>query len=74
MGERHAFHTSGHACKRPDIATMDHVSGDGRAPLRPVVNRYCLTCGTHWYGDAHAAVFEIPGKVWDLWMNQKDAA
>lgn len=58
-----------HQCRRPDIAVMDHKVGFG-ADARPVINRMCLTCGTHWYGDAEAAVFEIPAKTWDSWMEQ----
>lgn len=56
-----------HDCKRPDVATMDHVLGD-YPDYRPMVNRTCLTCGTHWYGNAGVAVFEMPRKVWDRWM------
>lgn len=56
-----------HQCKRPDVATMDHRMGD-RLDTRPIVNRVCLTCLTHWYGDAEMAVFEFPRRVWDAWM------
>lgn len=63
-----AFSTTTHACKRPDVARMDHTLGKDRMDRRPMVNRMCLTCGTHWYGDAHQAVFEMPQSVWDRWM------
>ena len=55
-----------HSCKRPDVANMDHVIGY-RPAARPIVNRMCLTCGTHWYGDAGNAVFEMPRRIWDGW-------
>lgn len=57
-----------HDCKRPSVANMDHVKGCTVEP-RPIVNRMCLTCGTHWYGDAETAVFAMPGKVWDGWVS-----
>lgn len=56
-----------HDCKRPNVVNMDHVQGY-YPDLRPTVNRICLTCGWHWYGDADVAVFEMPGKVWSAWM------
>ena len=63
----HAYRAP-HACKRPNIANLDHRLGHTHATERPIVNRVCLTCLTHWYGDAEAAVFEIPGRIWDRWM------
>ncbi|MEQ7866543.1 hypothetical protein ABQ137_07925 [Xanthomonas sp. WHRI 8393] len=48
---------------------MDHTVGSGNLDCTPMVNRMCLTCGTHWYGEAKRAVFEIPQRVWDRWMN-----
>ena len=57
-----------HECKRPNVATLDHTLGHYPEPVRPIVNRVCLTCGVHWYGDAGVAVFEIPRRVWDAWM------
>lgn len=54
-------------CKRPDVANLDHRLG-GRHDSRPMVNRVCLTCERHWYGDAGVAVFEMPRSVWDGWM------
>lgn len=56
-----------HDCKRQDVAIMDHITGS-EPPLRPMVNRVCLTCLTHWYGDADRAVVEMPRRVWDRWM------
>lgn len=53
-----------HACARPNVTNMDHVVGQF-PDLRAMVNRMCLGCGTHWYGDAGVAVFEMPRKVWD---------
>jgi hypothetical protein len=53
-----------HTCKRSDIATLDHGRPDGS----PIVNRVCLTCLTHWYGEAGVAVFEFPRRVWEAWM------
>lgn len=61
----HAVHD--HACRRPDVANMDHWAGHGH-DARRMVNRYCLTCGTHWYGNDGANVVEIPQRVWDGWM------
>lgn len=58
-----------HDCRRPAIANMDHTVGSGNLDCTPMVNRMCLTCGTHWYGEAKRAVFEIPQRVWDRWMN-----
>lgn len=63
----HAYH-SHHACKRPDVANLDHFLGGRNGDVRPIVNRVCLTCMTHWYGDADTAVFEIPSRAWDRWM------
>lgn len=67
-------YTPDHSCRRRDIAVMDHRIGLTNGTARPIVNRMCLTCGAHWYGDAEAAVFEIPEKVWDGWMNQPEVA
>jgi hypothetical protein len=63
-----AFSTADHACKRPNVAGMDHKAGSDTLDLRPMVKRMCLTCGTHWFGDAHQAVFEMPPRVWDRWI------
>lgn len=59
-----------HYCKRRDVACLDHWVGYGTDSYRPVVNRICLTCHTHWYGDAQTAVFEIPARTWDRWMQE----
>lgn len=58
-----------HDCRRPAIANMDHKVGSSSIDCSPMVNRMCLTCGTHWYGDSGQAVFEMPQRVWDRWMN-----
>lgn len=71
MNARFNFDST-HACKRQDVAVMDHVLGSN-PDHRPIVNRFCLTCGTHWYGDAHNAVFAIPQKQWDRWMREPEA-
>ena len=55
------------ACKRPNVANLDHSRGYG-AESHQMVNRICLTCGTHWYGNAGVAVFVMPRAVWDGWM------
>jgi hypothetical protein len=60
-----------HECKRPNVANLDHAVGHSPHPIRPMVNRVCLTCLTHWYGDADVAVFEMPRHVWDRWMEEK---
>ena len=57
-----------HSCRREDVAVMDHTLGHNVDELRPMVNRVCLTCGLHWYGNAETAVFPIPARVWDGWM------
>lgn len=46
---------------------MDHARGF-EPDRAEIVSRWCSTCGTHWYGEAGAAVFEIPGRVWDAWI------
>ncbi|MGS0619887.1 hypothetical protein [Xanthomonas oryzae] len=61
--------STSHVCKRPAIANMDHTVGSSRDRSQ-MVNRMCLTCCTHWYGDADQAVFEMPQRVWDRWMNK----
>ncbi|TAA20329.1 hypothetical protein [Pseudoxanthomonas winnipegensis] len=61
------FSITKHSCKSPNIADMDHKAGSDTRELRPMVNRMCLTCGTHWYGDARHAVFEMPALIWDRW-------
>lgn len=53
-------------CKRPAVATMDHFRGNGE----PMVNRMCLHCGQHWYGNAGTAVVEFTRSAWDRWMNE----
>lgn len=58
-------------CPRPSVAIMDHVVG-WREDARPMVNRMCLRCGTHWYGNEGASVVEMPRKVWDRWMDQPE--
>lgn len=73
MNVRHSYITPGHACRRPSVANMDHVAGFN-PDERPMVNRYCLTCGTHWYGDALTAVFQIPQCVWDRWLAEPTEA
>ena len=56
-----------HACRRPAVATMDHLRGF-EPDCTPMVSRWCATCGTHWYGEAGVAVFEIPRREWDAWI------
>jgi hypothetical protein len=57
-----------HDCKKPSIANLDHFSG--LPPERnPMVNRLCMTCLQHWYGNAGVAVVEMPRAVWDGWVN-----
>lgn len=55
-------------CKSPAIANMDHLVGF-HEDARPIVNRICLKCFHHWYGNAGVAVFEMPRRVWDGWVN-----
>lgn len=62
------YATPEHACRQPNITVMDHMRGLFEFPGVPVINRVCLTCKTHWYGEAGAAVTEIPQKIWDRWM------
>lgn len=56
------------ACPHPDVARMDHTLGHYE-DTRPMVNRMCRRCKTHWYGEAGVAVFEMPRAVWDRWMD-----
>lgn len=58
-----------HDCKRPSITRMDYkrVGDDGK--FVHVVNRVCLTCMTHWFGESEVAVVEFPRLSWDRWMN-----
>lgn len=49
------------------IANMDHFAGFG-SDLRPMVNRMCMKCGQHWYGDAGVAVVEFTKAAWDRWI------
>lgn len=52
-------------CAHPSVAKMDHVVGfEGR----PMINRMCLRCGTHWYGNDGTNVVEFTRKAWDRWM------
>ena len=50
---------------------MDHQRGafgfDG--PVRQVVNRVCLKCGSHWYGE-ECQVKQYTRKEWDAMMNE----
>ena len=52
-------------CKLRRVAAMDHVKIDNET-LKPTetVNRYCLTCGRHWYGPAGSAK-EYTQEEWD---------
>jgi hypothetical protein len=59
--------TRGHQCKRPAIANFDYSKGFG-AECQRMVNRTCLTCETHWFGDSGVAVFEMPKRVWERWI------
>ena len=55
------------ACKRQCIANLDHVklNMDGRsATPTPMVNKVCVTCRQHWYGEV-GSVKEYTGKEWD---------
>lgn len=53
-------------CARPSIARMDHLRGmDGD----PMVNRACLHCGRHWYGNDGTNVVEFTRAAWERWMN-----
>ena len=56
-------------CAHPSVTNMDHRRGmDGD----PMVNRMCLRCGQHWYGNDGVSVVEFTRAAWDRWMNQFD--
>jgi len=67
MAEPTVFSVVGHECKRPAITDLDH--NGSLFEMMPMVSRMCLTCGTHWYGNAGMAVFEIPQQHWEGWFN-----
>lgn len=54
-------------CAHKGIANMDHVLGY-EPNLRPMVNRMCMKCGQHWYGNAGVAVVEFTRAAWDRWI------
>lgn len=56
-------------CHRPSIANMDHVKRGGVEAM-PMVNRICLNCYSHWYGNDGVAVVQFTRKSWDNWMSQ----
>jgi hypothetical protein len=46
-------------CPNPNIKTMTD---------RAIINRMCLTCGVHWYGQPDD-LMRYSRKEWDAWMN-----
>lgn len=58
-------------CAKNNVVSMDHMAGD-IGTQHPVVNRMCVNCGAHWYGDDGANVVQIPRKTWDHWMAQPE--
>ena len=59
-----------HECRRPSVMNMDFDAAPlfgNRNPV-PIVNRFCLTCRSHWYGNAETNIVEIPARIWDKWM------
>ena len=56
-------------CSNPSIASMDHRLGITNGSVRPIINRMCLNCGEHWYGDAETSVVQMPRRVWDRWVS-----
>ena len=58
-------------CQHKSIARMDYTQQClwGTTPSTPMVNRMCLHCHTHWFGESVANVVEIPARIWDAWMN-----
>ncbi len=60
-------------CAHPSIANMDHARGLFAQPER-IVNRMCLRCGQHWYGNDGVAVVEFTRAAWDRWINSVDVA
>lgn len=56
-------------CCNQSPASMDHVIGF-HEDAKKMVNRVCLKCWRHWYGEAGVAVVEMPRKVWDNWIEQ----
>ena len=58
-----------HTCKRSNVTNMDHKKQDVETlAITPMVNRMCLTCGKHWYGE-EGAVKEYTRAEWDSWIN-----
>lgn len=55
-------------CSRPSIATMDHLKG-WPPDTRPVVNRVCIQCWRHWYGEP-GAVQAYTRSEWDAMMGE----
>lgn len=58
-------------CARQSVSVMDHIAGQ-REDTRLIVNRMCVRCGTHWYGNDGVNVVELPRVVWDRWMSQPE--
>lgn len=54
-------------CTHPSVAVMDHDIG-WREDQREIVNRTCLHCGKHWYGNDGTNVVEFTRAAWDRWM------
>lgn len=58
-------------CANPSVATMDHRKWSDRES-KLMVNRVCLRCYTHWYGEDGANVVEFTRAAWDRWMNSPE--
>jgi hypothetical protein len=52
-------------CGAPSVINMDSRS-------RQIVNRMCLHCGAHWYGEDGSNVVEFTRAAWDRWMNSAE--
>ena len=60
--------TTANCCRHPDVARIDYEKYDLETrTTSPRINRVCLHCLTHWFGEP-GAVKQYTGKEWDAWL------
>jgi hypothetical protein len=58
-------------CNKQSIANLDHLkaSPSNWHNSTPIVNRVCLHCYSHWYGEAEN-IKQYSKKEWDKYINE----
>ena len=60
--------TTTNCCRNPDVAVFDYDDYDFiTRTFTSKVNRVCLHCMTHWFGEP-GAVKQFTRQEWDAWL------